>query len=373
MACARRLRGVREFRGRSALTNFFVPFVFFVVKSVPGPTSTTSMIESVHFRNFKVLREATLPLGRLTLLVGPNGSGKSVALQGLRALRHPGTLEYDQIASAVRKEADRDVQVVVRWRAPGQALMLTSRWTRDEVTGPECRIFAGSFDIPSVLAKLERVRIYRLDADALAAPVPLTPDIELEESGARLAGVLDRLRDWDEERFDRLNDEVGQWLPEYERVQFETPAAGQRGFLLRAREGRVAVPARHLSQGTLRILALLTLAHDPAPPAVICFEEPDRGIHPQLLGRVRDALYRLAYPESFEDEREPVQVMLTTQSAPFVNLFLEHPQAIVLAQKTGLEARFERLSDRPDVEDLLRETPLAERWFPPALPEPAEE
>ena len=38
------------------------------------------MIESVQFRNFKALRNTTLPLGRFTLIVGPNGSGKSTAL-----------------------------------------------------------------------------------------------------------------------------------------------------------------------------------------------------------------------------------------------------------------------------------------------------
>ena len=41
------------------------------------------MIESVQFKNFKALRDATLPLGRFTLIVGPNGSGKSTALQRL--------------------------------------------------------------------------------------------------------------------------------------------------------------------------------------------------------------------------------------------------------------------------------------------------
>ena len=44
------------------------------------------MIESIHFKNFKGLRDATLPLSRCTILVGPNGSGKSTVLQGLEAM-----------------------------------------------------------------------------------------------------------------------------------------------------------------------------------------------------------------------------------------------------------------------------------------------
>ncbi len=41
------------------------------------------MIESIHFKNFKVLRDATLPLSRITIIVGPNGSGKSTAIEGI--------------------------------------------------------------------------------------------------------------------------------------------------------------------------------------------------------------------------------------------------------------------------------------------------
>jgi predicted ATPase len=45
------------------------------------------MIEFVQFRNFRVLRDTTLPLSRFTLLLGPNGSGKSTALQALEAVQ----------------------------------------------------------------------------------------------------------------------------------------------------------------------------------------------------------------------------------------------------------------------------------------------
>jgi len=42
------------------------------------------MIKAIRFRNFKALRDSTLPLGRLNILVGPNGSGKSTALLALQ-------------------------------------------------------------------------------------------------------------------------------------------------------------------------------------------------------------------------------------------------------------------------------------------------
>jgi len=111
------------------------------------------------------------------------------------------------------------------------------------------------------------------------------------------------------------------------------------------------------------VLAVLALAFDPAPPSVICIEEIDRGIHPRLLREVRDALYRLSYPESFGEKRAPVQIVATTHSPYLLDLFKDHPEEVVIAQKEGQTARFERLVDRPDFRELLNEGPLGDIWF----------
>ncbi len=50
------------------------------------------MIESVECKNFKVLRDATLPLGRCNVLVGPNGSGKTTVPEALELAR-PGRVD----------------------------------------------------------------------------------------------------------------------------------------------------------------------------------------------------------------------------------------------------------------------------------------
>jgi AAA15 family ATPase/GTPase len=52
------------------------------------------MLTSITFKNFRVLRDATLPLGPFTLLVGPNGSGKSTALLALERWRERYTHFY---------------------------------------------------------------------------------------------------------------------------------------------------------------------------------------------------------------------------------------------------------------------------------------
>jgi len=176
-------------------------------------------------------------------------------------------------------------------------------------------------------------------------------------------GVIDRLRDKEPERFEQLNLEVGRLMPEYDRILFDTPNPPLRAFFLRTREGRHAIPAANLSQGTLFALTLLTLAYLPDPPPLICLEEPDRGIHPRLLRDIRDALYRLTHPEDFGETRPPVQVLATTQSPYFLDLFKDHPENIVIAEKVGLESRFQPLKDRPDIDAILADAPLGEVWY----------
>lgn len=52
------------------------------------------MIKSIKFKNYKVLRNAELPLGRFNLLVRPNDSGKSTALEVFNVLARPRLLLF---------------------------------------------------------------------------------------------------------------------------------------------------------------------------------------------------------------------------------------------------------------------------------------
>ena len=330
------------------------------------------MIQSIRFTHFKALRETTLPLQRFTLLVGANGSGKSTALQALDLLKAPGTFAYPNLVTAgvarwEAPEASPPVELeVIFQEAKGQEAFLV-RWSLSRPPVVEWRTIAGS-RIPDFLhQQFERertgIRVYSLAPEALSRVVGLNPRMELDRNGHALAGVLDRLRDEAPERFEALNQELGRLLPEFDRILFETPEPNSRGFLLRTRGGRHSIPAAAVSHGTLLALTLLTLAHLPSPPPVIGLEEPDRGIHPRLLRDVRDVIYRLCYPENYKEERPPVQVVATTQSPYFLDLFRDHPEEIVLAQKEGIEARFERLVDRPDMREILAEAPLGEVWY----------
>ena len=46
-----------------------------------------------------------------------------------------------------------------------------------------------------------------------------------------------------------------------------------------------------------------------------------------------------------------------------LDLYREHPEEVVLAQKDGLDVHFQRLADKPDIEEILGDAPLSEAWY----------
>lgn len=98
-------------------------------------------IESVSFKNFKVLRDTTLPLSRMTLLIGPNGSGKSTAFEGLRFLQlaaHHGAIGAFTVPTnltlGLPKATAEQVRIRVDWRPPAAG------WSSELVASPSSGI-----------------------------------------------------------------------------------------------------------------------------------------------------------------------------------------------------------------------------------------
>lgn len=328
------------------------------------------MIKFIKFTNFKGLRDATLPLGRFTLIVGPNASGKSSAMEAIFRAANRGNITPAQLRSVGAGEFDViEIRITDDAGATSRTQWQQLNPSQSRSDGPHLIDSSGqvigdlAVKSPSLWKTLAGFRRFSFDAKFLSKAVPLTPTVELEENGSTLAGVLDNLRDVDNERYESLNAEIHSWFPEFDRVIFETPEKGTRTFGLRTSIGQHKIMACDLSDGTLLALGYLTLAYLPMPPPLVCFEEPERGLHPRILRRVQEAMYRLAYPEDFGDIREPVQVIATTHSPYLLDLYKDDPQAIIISSKDTLGVHFERLLDKENVVEFLQDAPLGEVWF----------
>src|SRR5262245_29520497 len=176
------------------------------------------MITSIHFQNFRALRDATLPLGPFTLIVGPNGSGKSTAMQAFRFVSSLGrdyrVQQYQdpQNYLTVGSDPSSEVEVHINWLEDGNDFV-TSGVLKNDGYGHR-RTLSISGNKPAGPLDLHGFRVFSFDANAIAKPVETSPDPQLGEDGSNLAAVLDGLQDSNPERLEEMNRELNRWLPE---------------------------------------------------------------------------------------------------------------------------------------------------------------
>ena len=100
-------------------------------------------------------------------------------------------------------------------------------------------------------------------------------------------------------------------------------------------EADFVIPATRLSDGTLRYLCLLAILCDPKPPPLICIEEPELGLHPDILPKVADLLRAAS---------ERTQIIVTTHSDILVDAMTDCPDAVVVCEKHEGKTEMNRLS-----------------------------
>ena len=117
-------------------------------------------------------------------------------------------------------------------------------------------------------------------------------------------------------------------------------------------EGDFTIPATRLSDGTLRYLCLLAILCDPAPPPLICIEEPELGLHPDILPKIADLLIAAS---------ERTQLIVTTHSDILVDAMTERPDAVFVCEKHDGQTRIRNL-DSEKLGKWLEEYRLGELW-----------
>ena len=317
------------------------------------------VIASIAFRNFKALRNTRVELLPFNLIIGPNGSGKTSLIEAVLRLQSLSRLPLTS-AGEVQKAGGPEMEFA--FSAPHNGIIVRLGCVSESVCDFLRIDPPHAPGWPVLRDELATIRGYVLDHQAMAAPAKQTEGAELLANGGNLAAVLANIRERAPDAFSALTEEMLRITNEFRSLELVERADGGVEFGMRLAEDGV-VPAEEMSQGTLYLLGLLALAFDPDPPHVLCIEEIDRGIHPRTLREIRDALYRLSYPKSFGSERRPVQIITTSHSPYFIDLFREHPEEVVISHKHGRAAEFSRLSDRTDLPDLLREGSLGDMWF----------
>ena len=107
-----------------------------------------------------------------------------------------------------------------------------------------------------------------------------------------------------------------------------------------------------MSDGSLRYLCLLAILLDPEPPRLIGIEEPELGIHPDLIPGLADLLV---------DASSRCQLVVTTHSDILVDALTERPESVVVCDKCDGQTTMRRLG-RAGLEHWLKKYRLGQLW-----------
>jgi predicted ATPase len=174
----------------------------------------------------------------------------------------------------------------------------------------------------------------------------------LASDSINLAQVLKAMRDrGDSAVFDRFLQLARTF---YEPVKdVDTELVGTSLRVMIKEDGLASrTPAERLSDGTLRWLTLLIILLDPTPPPVICIDEPDLGLHPDMIPTLSDLL---------REASTRTQLVITTHSRTLVECFSDEPDAVCVCEKHDGATEIERL-DRNRLQVWLDKYSLGQLW-----------
>ncbi|WP_055625902.1 AAA family ATPase [Streptomyces hirsutus] len=386
--------------------------------------------------NFRSLRNVTIPLGPLTVLVGANGVGKSNVLKVFDLLadiirtdlepaletqggfdevafwggpKPPSTLRIRlkgtwTIHSSSNAPDEYDLKVR-RYSAPSNRDHGRYRLTRSEsfqfkrtkgrgrritVSGeratvvdtrpstkledssefgiqrlssglstlPRLASTEGGIEVAMMADRLSSFRVFDVHVDAARRPSRLDHRYYgyLSSSADNLAAFLNFLNE-DSALWGRLLDDARSVLPQLEDIQFAAVGgrAAQVAVQLVERGLRRPTPLADASYGTVRLLGLLALLYDPAPPALTCIEEIDHGLHPQALNLIVDRL---------REASALTQFIVATHSPALTDRL--RPEEIVICERDDQGASLIPAISTDDVRAIVEESgdlPLGELWF----------
>jgi predicted ATPase len=123
--------------------------------------------------------------------------------------------------------------------------------------------------------------------------------------GEELSAFLNTLKTLNPRQFEAVEKAMHSLIPSVTGIRTEVNKVGEVELSLL--EGNIPMPARVISEGTLRVLGLLAMSGAKEPPALIGFEEPENGVHPR---RIRD----IAKILTSRAESGDTQLIITTHS-----------------------------------------------------------
>jgi predicted ATPase len=152
---------------------------------------------------------------------------------------------------------------------------------------------------------------------------------------------------------ERLNEELRRFYPPAKKITVRI-LGGTVQLQLHEEGLRDPIPATRMSDGTLRYLCLLSILLHPDPPPLVCIEEPEIGLHPDIIVRLAHLM---------EEASERMQLIVTTHSDALVAALSSVPEAVAICERDENGSTTIRRLSREALGDWLERYTLGDLWM----------
>ncbi|MHA7944282.1 AAA family ATPase [Formosa sp. 3Alg 14/1] len=354
------------------------------------------MIDKIQIKGYKSIRDITIELKPINILIGANGVGKSNFIsffkflhniyeqrlqnyslkEGANNLLHFGRKETDFIYGKLFFKDSPDDKNANSYYFKSILTENDSLFLEKEASGylaeweDDSRNYFYESNIKESHIKnsisyrnkylrfyFDSFKIYHFHDTSFSAPLrtacQIDDNLTLRESGSNLPAFLYYLQEMHPNSFKRIERTIHSVAPFFEKFKLKpdrlTPDRIKLEWI-ETNQPESYFNATHFSDGTIRFIALCTLLMQPNLPKTIIIDEPELGLHPvaikKLAGLIRKASAK-------------TQVIISTQSVTLVDNF--DALDIITVDREEKQSVFSRLEES-SLTNWLEDYTLGDLW-----------
>ncbi|OGS46538.1 MAG: chromosome segregation protein SMC [Elusimicrobia bacterium RIFOXYD2_FULL_34_15] len=353
------------------------------------------MLNNIEIKGFKSIKEMTLNLKALNILIGPNGVGKSNFISlfnminkiieqklqifvgqsgGVDSLLYYGQKTTSELSVKLSFESniyqfslvptlDNTLifsEEVCFYQAPGYSKPY------DEKLGTghkETRLYEESKIKPKkvashVLDTIKNWKVYHFHDTSTTAKMKQDADVDdnsiFRPDAANLASYLFFLRQKHSQNYKNIIDTIHMVYPFFNDFVLRHNPLNNRLIKLewQEKDSDAYFNTHSFSDGTLRFICLVTLLMQPHLPSTILLDEPELGLHPYAITLLANLLKSAA---------AKTQVIVSTQSVTLVNQFKPEDIIVVDRNEKERQSTFKHLKEE-DTKSWIEEYGLGDLW-----------
>ena len=352
-----------------------------------------STLDRIQVQGFKSIREMDISLRRLNVLIGANGAGKTNFIGLFKLLNQiaDGNLQNYVGRSGgadtflhFGQKVTAEIVIELTFGPNGYQARLSPSAT-DELffSSERCTYQGQGYSTPFgvelgsgqretnlhnaarrspgkvasyVLGNLKSWKVYHFHDTSESAGLKKLNDLEdnsvLRSDASNLAAFLFWMREKEIAHYERIRDTIRLAAPFFDDFILQPSRLNPDKIRLEWKEvgSDAYFNAHSLSDGTLRFMCLTTLLLQPRLPSTVLIDEPELGLHPYAITLLASLIQSAA---------AQTQVIVSTQSVPFVNQFT--PEDIIIVDR-GRHTSVFRRPEQSEIEAWLDEYGMGDLW-----------